>query len=70
MWIVLKLIKLNESVLNCVKSTESTSYDGDISQDNFELDPENIDQDVNRSILSDSATYVARHVANVALGKS
>ena len=53
-----------------MKSTESTSYDGDISQDNFELHPENIDQDVNRSILCDSATYVARHVANVALGKS
>lgn len=28
----------------------------DISQDEFELDPEYIDQDVNWSILSDSAT--------------
>ena len=39
-----------------LKSTESSSYDGDISKDNFKLDPEHIDQDMNGSILSDNAT--------------
>ena len=49
--------------MNCIKvyheklkSTESSSYDGDISKVNFNLNPEHIDEDMNGSVLSDSAT--------------
>ena len=42
-----------------MKSTESTGDDESISQDDFELDRDYIDQDMNRYVLSDSATLLS-----------
>lgn len=43
-----------------MKSTESTGEDASISQDGFELGSGYIDQDMNRSILNDSATLIGK----------